>query len=83
MTKLTFLGAARTVTGSKYLLDIDGRKILIDCGLFQGLKEPAASKLGAAAARRRLTCRRSSSRMRISITQDICRAWLPMATTGA
>jgi metallo-beta-lactamase family protein len=39
MTKLTFLGAARTVTGSKYLLDIDGRKILIDCGLFQGLKE--------------------------------------------
>ena len=39
MTKLTFMGAARTVTGSKYLLDIDGRKILIDCGLFQGLKE--------------------------------------------
>ena len=41
MTKLTFLGAARTVTGSKYLLDIDGRKILIDCGLFQGLKSSA------------------------------------------
>lgn len=39
MTKLTFMGAARTVTGSKYLLDIGGRKILIDCGLFQGLKE--------------------------------------------
>jgi metallo-beta-lactamase family protein len=39
MTKLTFMGAARTVTGSKYLLDLDGRKILIDCGLFQGLKE--------------------------------------------
>ena len=39
MTKLTFLGAARTVTGSKYLLEVDNRKILIDCGLFQGLKE--------------------------------------------
>ena len=39
MTKLTFLGAARTVTGSKYLLEVDSRKILIDCGLFQGLKE--------------------------------------------
>ena len=38
MTKLTFLGAARTVTGSKYLVDIDGRKVLVDCGLFQGLK---------------------------------------------
>src|ERR687898_3353925 len=39
MTKLTFMGAARTVTGSKYLLDVNGRKILVDCGLFQGLKE--------------------------------------------
>jgi metallo-beta-lactamase family protein len=39
MPSLTFLGAAGTVTGSKHLLDLDGRKILIDCGLFQGLKE--------------------------------------------
>ena len=37
--KLTFLGATGTVTGSKYLLEHAGRKILIDCGLFQGLKE--------------------------------------------
>jgi metallo-beta-lactamase family protein len=37
--KLTFLGAAGTVTGSKYLLDVDGRRILIDCGLFQGFKQ--------------------------------------------
>ena len=37
--KLTFLGATGTVTGSKYFLE-DGRKrIMIDCGLFQGRKE--------------------------------------------
>jgi metallo-beta-lactamase family protein len=39
MATLTFLGAARTVTGSKHLIDVDGQRILIDCGLFQGLKE--------------------------------------------
>ena len=37
--KLTFLGGAGTVTGSKALLESDYTKILIDCGLFQGLKE--------------------------------------------
>ena len=36
---LTFLGAAGTVTGSKHLLEVDGCRILVDCGLFQGLKE--------------------------------------------
>jgi metallo-beta-lactamase family protein len=36
---LTFLGAARTVTGSKYLLDTGTQKVLVDAGLFQGLKE--------------------------------------------
>ena len=39
MAQLTFLGAARTVTGSKYLLDHGGTSVLVDCGLFQGLKE--------------------------------------------
>ncbi len=39
MTSLRFLGAAGTVTGSKYLAEHDGRRILVDCGLFQGLKE--------------------------------------------
>ena len=37
--RLTFHGAAETVTGSKYLLEADGASVLIDCGLFQGLKE--------------------------------------------
>lgn len=37
--KLTFLGAVGTVTGSKYLLNHQHSKFLIDCGLFQGLKE--------------------------------------------
>lgn len=37
--RLRFLGAAGTVTGSKYLVSFDKRKVLVDCGLFQGLKE--------------------------------------------
>jgi glyoxylase-like metal-dependent hydrolase (beta-lactamase superfamily II) len=36
VTTLTFLGAAGTVTGSKFLLEHEGRKTLVDCGLYQG-----------------------------------------------
>jgi metallo-beta-lactamase family protein len=39
MATIQFLGATGTVTGSKYLLEHDGSRILVDCGLFQGLKE--------------------------------------------
>ena len=37
--RITFLGGAGTVTGSKYLLEHDGHRMLVDCGLFQGIKE--------------------------------------------
>ena len=39
MISVTFLGAARTVTGSKYLVESNGTRVMVDAGLFQGLKE--------------------------------------------
>lgn len=73
-TSLTFLGAARTVTGSKHLLQVDGRRVLVDCGLFQGLKPlrernwqllPGAGDVN----------RGRRVRTRISTTPVICRDW--------
>jgi metallo-beta-lactamase family protein len=37
--KLTFLGGVGTVTGSKYLIETGTRRVLVDCGLFQGFKQ--------------------------------------------
>lgn len=43
--KLTFWGAARTVTGSKHLLDLDnGKRLLLDCGLFQGRRSESRER---------------------------------------
>jgi len=36
---ITFLGATGTVTGSKYLVESGNRRVLVDCGLFQGVKQ--------------------------------------------
>ena len=37
--KLTAYGAARNVTGSKHLLEVEGKRVLLDCGLFQGRRK--------------------------------------------
>ncbi len=34
--RITFHGAARSVTGSKHLIEVDGKRILLDCGMVQG-----------------------------------------------
>src|SRR5688572_20640843 len=49
MATLTFLGAARTVTGSKYLLEVDGHRILVDYGQFQGTRDLRRRNWGALA----------------------------------
>jgi metallo-beta-lactamase family protein len=38
MARLTFLGAAKTVTGSQYLVEADGARVMVDSGMFQGEK---------------------------------------------
>lgn len=42
--KLTFCGAAGTTTGSQHLLEVNGHRILLDCGLYQGRRDEAMEK---------------------------------------
>lgn len=44
--KITFLGAAGEVTGSQHLIETDSRRILLDCGLFQGRRDECREKNG-------------------------------------
>ena len=46
LASLQFLGATGTVTGSRYLVEAAGRRVLVDCGLFQGYKQLRPAQLG-------------------------------------
>ena len=41
--RINFHGAAHTVTGSQHLLEINGHRLLLDCGLYQGRREETYS----------------------------------------
>lgn len=42
--QIHFFGATRTTTGSMYLLEINGRRLLLECGLFQGKREESIER---------------------------------------
>lgn len=42
--QIRFLGAAQTVTGSQHLLEINGRKLMLDCGLYQGHRQESIER---------------------------------------
>ncbi|PJF38788.1 MAG: MBL fold metallo-hydrolase, partial [Phototrophicales bacterium] len=42
--KLTFYGATRTVTGSQHMIEVNGLRILLDCGLYQGRRAESIAR---------------------------------------
>ena len=42
--QIEFLGAAQTVTGSQHLIHVNGKQILLDCGLYQGRRQDSYLK---------------------------------------
>jgi len=74
MIAITCYGAARQVTGSCHLLECAGRRVLIDCGLFQGSDavERAMRRTSASIPHRSTSF---CSPMRTSITVDAFRCW--------
>ena len=42
--QIHFLGATRTTTGSMYLFEINGKRLLLECGLFQGHREESIQR---------------------------------------
>ena len=76
---LTFLGAAGTVTGAKFLLAADGTRLLMECGMFQGLRELRARNWEAPPVEPG-TLAAVLPRTRTSTTPATCRAWLATAS---